>query len=147
MVVVSLGPAAASDQAQFSEPAGSDPLDLIFLCVPGYLLLQAALTLGTSGSWRKATLVPAVVMVPDPGVHRTRLCRPVEPVAAAHAADRATGLPLSRLPERHSATVASCQGVLIRHAPRARYRAQRANTRSVSRLMNAAATGPVAGPS
>jgi len=40
------------------------PCDLIFLCVPGYLLLQAALTFGTSGRWRKATLAPAVVMVP-----------------------------------------------------------------------------------
>jgi hypothetical protein len=41
-----------------------DPFDLIFLCVPGYFLLQAVLTLCTSGGWRKATLVPAVIMVP-----------------------------------------------------------------------------------
>ena len=41
-----------------------DPFDLIFLCVPGYFLLQAALTFWTSGGWRKATLVPAVIMVP-----------------------------------------------------------------------------------
>ena len=46
------------------ESGGSDPFDLIFLCVPGYFLLQAALTRGTSGWWRKATLAPAVVMVP-----------------------------------------------------------------------------------
>jgi hypothetical protein len=43
---------------------GFDPLDLIFLCVPGYFLLQAALTFCTSGRWRKASLAPAVIMVP-----------------------------------------------------------------------------------
>jgi hypothetical protein len=47
-----------------SEAAGFDPFDLILLGVPGYFLLQAALTLWTSGRWRKATLVPAVIMVP-----------------------------------------------------------------------------------
>ena len=47
-----------------SEPGGFDPFDLIFLCVPGYFLLQAALTSRTSGRWRKATLVPAVIMAP-----------------------------------------------------------------------------------
>jgi hypothetical protein len=41
-----------------------DPFDLIFLAIPGYFLLQAALTYGTSGGWRKATLAPAVIMVP-----------------------------------------------------------------------------------
>jgi hypothetical protein len=41
-----------------------DPFDLIFLCVPGYFLLQAALTFWTSGGWRKATLAPAVIMAP-----------------------------------------------------------------------------------
>ena len=41
-----------------------DPFDLIFLAIPGYFLLQATLTLGTSGRWRKATLVPAAIMVP-----------------------------------------------------------------------------------
>jgi hypothetical protein len=41
-----------------------DPFDLIFLAVPGYFVLQAVLTLGTSGGWRKATLAPAVIMVP-----------------------------------------------------------------------------------
>jgi hypothetical protein len=46
------------------EPRGFDPFDLIFLCVPGYFLLQAALTYWTSGGWRKATLVPAVIIVP-----------------------------------------------------------------------------------
>jgi hypothetical protein len=40
------------------------PFDLIFLCVPGYFLLQAALTFWTSGGWRKATLAPAVIMAP-----------------------------------------------------------------------------------
>jgi hypothetical protein len=39
-----------------------DPFDLIFLAIPGYFVLQAALTFGTSGGWRKATLVPAVIM-------------------------------------------------------------------------------------
>jgi hypothetical protein len=47
-----------------SEPGGFDPFALIFLCVPGYFLLQAALTFRTSGGWRKATLVPAVIMAP-----------------------------------------------------------------------------------
>lgn len=56
-----IGGASASEGG---EVAGSDPFDLIFLCVPGYFLLQAALTLGTSGWWRKATLVPALIMVP-----------------------------------------------------------------------------------
>jgi hypothetical protein len=46
------------------EAGGFDPFDLIFLCVPGYFLLQATLTLRTSGGWRKAALVPAVIMVP-----------------------------------------------------------------------------------
>jgi hypothetical protein len=46
------------------EAGGFDPLDLIFLCIPGYFLLQAVLTYGTSGRWRKATLVPAVIMAP-----------------------------------------------------------------------------------
>lgn len=46
------------------EPGGFDPFDLIFLCVPGYFLLQAALAFWTSGGWRKASLVPAVIMVP-----------------------------------------------------------------------------------
>jgi hypothetical protein len=32
---------------------------LIFLGVPGYFLLQTALTFWTSGGWRRATLVPA----------------------------------------------------------------------------------------
>jgi hypothetical protein len=36
----------------------------MFLCVPGYLLLQAGLAFWTSGGWRKATLAPAVIMVP-----------------------------------------------------------------------------------
>jgi len=47
-----------------SEPAGFDPFDLFFLCVPGYFLLQAALAFWTSGRWRKASLVPAVIMAP-----------------------------------------------------------------------------------
>ena len=47
-----------------SEPGGFDPFELIFLCVPGYLLLQASLTFWTSGGWRKASLVPAVIMGP-----------------------------------------------------------------------------------
>lgn len=55
------GPAALGET---SEPGGFDPFDLIFLCVPGYFLLQAALTFWTAGGWRKASLVPAVIMVP-----------------------------------------------------------------------------------
>ena len=47
-----------------SQAGGFDPFDLIFLCVPGYFLLQAALTFRTSGRWRKASLVPAVIMTP-----------------------------------------------------------------------------------
>ena len=47
-----------------SEPGGFDPFDLIFLYVPAYFLLQAALSFRTSGGWRKATLVPAVIMAP-----------------------------------------------------------------------------------
>ena len=46
------------------EPDGFDPFDLIVLCVPGYFLLQAVLTIGTSGRWREATLAPALIMVP-----------------------------------------------------------------------------------
>jgi hypothetical protein len=46
------------------ETSGFDPFDLIFLCVPGYFLLQLALALRTSGGWRKAALVPTVIMVP-----------------------------------------------------------------------------------
>ena len=47
-----------------SEASVYDPFDLIFLSVPGYVLLQAALTSRTSGGWRKASLVPAVIIVP-----------------------------------------------------------------------------------
>ena len=54
----------ADESSGTSQAAGFDPFDLIFLCVPGYFLLQAALTFGTSGGWRKASLVPAVIMVP-----------------------------------------------------------------------------------
>jgi hypothetical protein len=54
--------AAASNEA--GESGGFDPLDLIFLCVPGYLLLQVVLAYRTSGGWRKAALAPAVIMVP-----------------------------------------------------------------------------------
>jgi len=32
--------------------------------VPGYFVLQAALTWRTSGGWRKASLLPAVLMIP-----------------------------------------------------------------------------------
>ena len=54
--------AEASNAA--NESGGFDPFALIFLCVPGYFLLQAVLTFWTSGSWRKATLAPAAIMVP-----------------------------------------------------------------------------------
>jgi hypothetical protein len=56
-----IGAASASEGG---EVAGFDPFDLIFLCVPGYFLLQVALARGTSGWWRRATLLPAVIMVP-----------------------------------------------------------------------------------
>jgi hypothetical protein len=47
-----------------SEAGGFDLLDLLFLGVPGYFLLQIALMAATSGGWRRATLAPAVVMIP-----------------------------------------------------------------------------------
>lgn len=50
--------------AQMSASESFDPFALIFLCMPGYFLLQAALTYWTSGGWRKASLAPAVIMVP-----------------------------------------------------------------------------------
>ena len=68
--------AAPSDQAVTLELSGSDPdagaveevgfdeVDLIFLSVPGYFLLQAALTFWTRRGWRIASLVPAAAMVP-----------------------------------------------------------------------------------
>jgi hypothetical protein len=83
-----------------SEPSGFDPFDLIFLCVPGYFLLQAALTSRTSGGWRKASRDHGS----DPRVHRAGLCRAVEPVAAPHAAYRASGVPLSDRPDLHPPT-------------------------------------------
>ena len=46
------------------EEVGWDYLDLIFLSVPGYFVLQAALTFWTSHGWRIASLVPACAMVP-----------------------------------------------------------------------------------
>jgi hypothetical protein len=68
--------AAASDRASTlemidSDPGGGaveevgfDPVDLIFLSVPGYFLLQAALTFWTRRGWRIASLVPAAAMLP-----------------------------------------------------------------------------------
>jgi hypothetical protein len=68
--------AASSDPAPALELIGSDPgagtveevgfdeVDLIFLSVPGYFLLQAALTFWTRRGWRIASLVPAAAMVP-----------------------------------------------------------------------------------
>ena len=68
--------AALSDQAATLELIASDPgagaveevgfdeVDLIFLSVPGYFLLQAALTFWTRRGWRIASLVPAVAMLP-----------------------------------------------------------------------------------
>lgn len=47
-----------------SEASGFDPLDLLFLGVPGYFVLQIALMARTSGGWRRAALAPAIVMVP-----------------------------------------------------------------------------------
>ena len=46
------------------EEVGFDEVDLIFLSVPGYFLLQAALTFWTRRGWRIASLVPAAAMVP-----------------------------------------------------------------------------------
>jgi hypothetical protein len=54
----------AATLSDASEAGGWDPFDLIFLCVPGYFLLQVALARGTSGWRRKAALAPAVIMVP-----------------------------------------------------------------------------------
>jgi hypothetical protein len=67
--------AASSDRAPTlelisSEPAGAveevgfDEVTLIFLSVPGYFLLQAALTFWTRRGWRIASLVPACAMLP-----------------------------------------------------------------------------------
>jgi hypothetical protein len=55
-----------SGQEQRSAPCAINAIRSIwiFLCVPGYFLLQAALTFWTSGGWRKATLAPAVIMAP-----------------------------------------------------------------------------------
>lgn len=47
-----------------SQARGSDPLGLIFLCIPAYLVLQIVLVFLTSGGWRKASLAPAVIMIP-----------------------------------------------------------------------------------
>jgi hypothetical protein len=46
------------------EEVGFDEVDLIFLSVPGYFLLQAALTFSTRRGWRIASLVPACAMAP-----------------------------------------------------------------------------------
>ena len=46
------------------EEVGFDEVDLIFLSVPGYFLLQAALTFWTRRGWRIASLVPAAAMLP-----------------------------------------------------------------------------------
>jgi hypothetical protein len=46
------------------EEVGFDEVDLIFPSVPGYFLLQAALTFWTRRGWRIASLVPAAAMVP-----------------------------------------------------------------------------------
>lgn len=62
-VVDEVRPVAARSNAA-GEPGRFDPFDLIFLCVPGYFLLQAVLTYRTAGGWRKATVAPAVIMVP-----------------------------------------------------------------------------------
>jgi hypothetical protein len=152
-----------------SEPGGFDPFDLIFLCVPGYFLLQAALTFRTSGGWRKATLVPAVIMAPV--VAFTVLAFAAQSNLWPILLILSAPLPLSRRPERHPPAAPACQGRVIGDAPlaivsygralsfltssepigrdlvQARGAAQCANTRSVSRRMNAAAAGPVAGPS
>jgi hypothetical protein len=53
----------AATLSDAGEAGGFDPFDLIFLCVPGYLLLQVALARGTTGWWRRATLAPAAIMV------------------------------------------------------------------------------------
>lgn len=60
-----LAPVALADAA---DPAtgtdGFDEIALLFLSVPGYVLLQLGLARWTSGGWRKAALVPALLMVP-----------------------------------------------------------------------------------
>jgi hypothetical protein len=57
------GAASAADSLP-PQAAAFDPLDLIFLGIPGYVLLQVLLPLLTSGGWRRAALAPAVIMVP-----------------------------------------------------------------------------------
>ena len=59
-----LAPCAAVGQSDGAAAGGFDPIMLIFLAVPGYFVLQATLTSRTSGGWRKASLVPLVLMVP-----------------------------------------------------------------------------------
>ena len=63
------------------EEVGFDEVDLIFLSVPGYFLLQAALTFWTRRGWRIASLVPAAAMVPILASTVPRVCRPVQPLA------------------------------------------------------------------
>ena len=55
---------ASDPGAGVVEEVGFDEVDLIFLSVPGYFLLQAALTLWTRRGWRIASLVPAAAMLP-----------------------------------------------------------------------------------
>jgi hypothetical protein len=54
----------SNDAATAVEEVGFDEVDLIFLSVPGYFLLQATLTFWTRRGWRIASLVPAAAMLP-----------------------------------------------------------------------------------
>jgi hypothetical protein len=58
------GGAPNTPEAGAVEEVGFDEVDLIFLSVPGYFLLQAALTFWTRRGWRIASLVPAAAMLP-----------------------------------------------------------------------------------
>jgi hypothetical protein len=64
--LIASGPAGApkSPEGGAAEEVGFDEVDLIFLSVPGYFLLQAALTFWTRRGWRIASLVPAAAMLP-----------------------------------------------------------------------------------
>jgi hypothetical protein len=64
--LIASGPAGVPDNPAGGavEEVGFDEVDLIFLSVPGYFLLQAALTFWTRRGWRIASLVPAAAMLP-----------------------------------------------------------------------------------
>jgi hypothetical protein len=64
MELIASDPAPNNPEVGAVEDVGFDEVDLIFLSVPGYFLLQAALTFWTRRGWRIASLVPACAMLP-----------------------------------------------------------------------------------